>query len=413
MHFAQERFFFWRSALINQFVEFGFHFLKSAVGDKRLSRIRRKVIRTLQELLRVIHRPILRFLPRLSRLNFKWHPIQTHDAQSILLAESIMKPWLVNFVSTVQLTRLANAFAGVANLWFVVLWCRSHQDREHMVEALVDMPLSILLGLTAVIGIGLSTYAGSLNDLFDLRKDQALAPDRPLASGRISPQTAAAIGFSSLLLSIVGALVLGPVPSLICLISAALILVYNVVARHIPGLGFVTIAAIYGIHMLTVNLGLRFIWPVYLIMVHATIVHATVYHLEKKRPRITVMTIIGTIVGLAALGIALEAQAGSAGVSWGRVYRWYGLSWPLAAAVVFTVTAINKVRFSSSGAYAAEKLQRYGSLWMGIFGLSWLLGAGLYFESIFLGVLVLVGVLWMALIRDLGAWIEQPIGYRW
>jgi len=324
-----------------------------------------------------------------------------------------MKPWLVHFVSTVQLTRLANAFAGVANLWFVVLWCRSHQDREHMAEAIVDMPLTILLGLTTVIGIGLSTYAGSLNDLFDLRKDQALAPDRPLASGRISPQVAAAIGFSSLILSIVCALVLGPIPSLICLTSAALILVYNVVARHIPGLGFVTIAAIYGIHMLTVNFGLRFIWPVYLIMVHSTIVHATVYHLEKKRPRITVMTIIGTIVGLAALGIAMEAQAGSEGVSWGRVYRWYGLSWPLAAAVVFTVTAVNKVRFSSSGAYAAEKLQRYGSLWMGIFGLSWLLGAGLYYESMFLGVLVLVGVFWMALIRDLGAWIEQPIGYRW
>lgn len=324
-----------------------------------------------------------------------------------------MQPWLVNFISTVQLTRLANAFAGVANLWFVVLWCRSHPEEEHLVDPLGDMSIWLLLALTAVIGIGLSTYAGALNDLFDYRKDATFSPDRPIAAGRISPQYAATVGFSSLILSIVCSIVLGPQISMMCLICAALILFYNAVTRHIPAFGFVTMAAIFGVHMLTINLGLRFIWPVLLIMVHVTVVYSLVYHLEEKRPRMTILTILGTIIGLAGLALALEAQAGFRGVLWGRVYSWYGLMWPVAAVVVFTVTVVNKVRFASSRAYAAEKLQRYGSLWMGVYGLAWLLGAGLYTESLFLGAIVLMGTLWMLVVRDLGAWIEQPVGYRW
>jgi len=43
----------------------------------------------------------------------------------------------------------------------------------------------------------------------------------------------------------------------------------------------------------------------------------------------------------------------------------------------------------------------------------WLLGGGLFNEAIILGSLVIVGMLWMFLVRDLGAWIEQPIGYQW
>jgi len=207
--------------------------------------------------------------------------------------------------------------------------------------------------------------------------------------------------------------VLGTTPTVICLASAMLILFFNAVARHLPGLGFTTIAATHGLHMLTVNFGLRFIWPVLFIMVHAAVVHAAVHRLEEKRPKITPLTIVGMVVGLTVLGLGLGVQAGHRGPLWDGVYTWYGLAWPLAAAIVFAVTAVNKVRFASSRAYAAEKLQRYGSLWMGIYGLAWLLGGGMYMESLFLGALVLVGVLWMLLIRDLGAWIEQPIGYKW
>ena len=71
------------------------------------------------------------------------------------------------------------------------------------------------------------------------------------------------------------------------------------------------------------------------------------------------------------------------------------------------------MRFASSPDFAAEKLQRYGSLWIGIYGICWLLGTGLYGEAAILAALVVSAIIWMMIVRDLGAWIEQPIGYRW
>ncbi len=325
-----------------------------------------------------------------------------------------MKPWIVNLISTVQLTRLANAFAGVANLWFIALWSRTHPDIEVLQPPIDEMPLWVLLGLTAIIGIGLSTYAGVVNDLFDLRHDQTFSPDKPLPAGRISPPVATFIGFFSLILAVVASIVLGPLPSFLCLAVAMLILFYNAMARFLPGLGFVTYAAIHGLLMLMIHFGLLFIWPVLLIMVHTAVISAVVHKLEDKRPRISIWTILGGTFLMFILGLLLWAQTGFKGPVWNtEVFSPYGLLWPIAAIIVFAGTVISKVRFASSPAFAAEKLQRYGALWMGVYGLSWLLGGGLYNESLILGSLVLIGVLWMALIRDLGAWIEQPIGYRW
>jgi len=90
-----------------------------------------------------------------------------------------------------------------------------------------------------------------------------------------------------------------------------------------------------------------------------------------------------------------------------------GLAWPIAAVVLFIISAINKTRFASSRAFAAEKLQRYGGLWLGFYGVAWLLAGGLWTEALILAIPVTMGVLGMLIVRDLGAWIEQPVGYRW
>lgn len=324
-----------------------------------------------------------------------------------------MPPLLISLVSTVQLTRLAHAFAGVANLWFIILWTRAHGELERTNEYVSDAPLWVLLVLSAVLGVGMSAYAGALNDLFDIRRDQTFAPDRPIPSGRMSMRTAATIGFASLIAALLAATAFGRPAFLMCLFCSTAILVWNSTARHVPSLGLLTVAVIYGSHMLMVNLGLRFIWPVLLIMVHATAVHAAVYRLERKRPRQTILTWIGVAIGFVGLAMAVWYQTGHEDVLWEGVYAWIGLIWPGTAALLFILSAFNKVRYASSRAYAAEKLQRYGALWMGIYGVGWLIGGRLLMEALILGLLVGLGILWMVFIRDLGAWIEQPVGYRW
>lgn len=324
--------------------------------------------------------------------------------------------YVLSLLTTVQLTRAANAFAAVANLWFVVLWTHS-VETEAVNPAIAGRPVWIFLLLGAVIGIGLSAYGGALNDVFDARLDQAFAPDRPIPSGRISPQSAVIIGVSSLLLAMLAAMIavgfIGVSSFFMCIACAAAILFFNALAKHIPSLRLLTIAVIHGSLMLTLSFGLRFIWPILLVMVHAVGVHAAIAWLEDKRPRATFLTVVAVVVGFGMLAIALYTQTGHEGPLWEPNYRLHGLLWPAAAVLLFIVMVANKVRFASNRALAGEKLERYGSLWMGIYGLAWLLGGGLYIPAIWLGALVTLGILWMMFVRDLGAWIDEPAGYRW
>lgn len=319
---------------------------------------------------------------------------------------------IINLITTIQLTRLTNAFAGVANLWLVVLWTRA-QEHETAYDAFNRRPLWLLLGASVVLGVGLSMYGGSLNDVFDARRDRALAKGRPIPEGRVSPQSAALIGFVSLLASLVAAAVVGHISLLACLACATLILFFNTTARYVPSLALTSVAAIYGSHMLIVNLQMRFIWPIVLVMVHAAAVHGVAHVLERKRPRYTILTIIGATLGISLLVTALIARLGWEGPLWTQVVSPYLLTWPAAAVILFVLSSIQKSRYASGPAFAAEKLRRYGSLWMGLYGVAWLLGAGFLHEAAILGALVIMGVLWMMLVRDVGGLLERPLGYRW
>lgn len=323
-----------------------------------------------------------------------------------------MRPFLISLLSTVQLTRLANAFAGVANLWFVILWTRA-TPLESGYEEMSERPLPILLGLGIILGVGISTYAGSLNDVFDARRDQVLSPTRPIPSGRISIRSAALIGFISLLLAMMTATLLGLSALKVCLICATLILVFHTTTRHLPGFSVITVAAIYASQMLMMNVGMRFIWPILLIMIHASAVYVAAHRLEGRGPKFRIWSWVGAGLGMLGLGVLMWLMCGHEGPLWEGAYSWIGLSWPLALAVLFLISSIHKTRFASSREFASEKLQRYGSLWIGLYGVAWLLGAQMFVEALILGSLVTLGVLWMLLVRDLGAWIEQPVQYRW
>lgn len=102
-----------------------------------------------------------------------------------------------SFVSILQLIRLPNVITAAADS--LAGWL------------LVGGALAEVSGWLPLAGASMCLYAAgmALNDFFDLDVDRRERPKRPLPSGRVSPKTAAAIGWAGLTLGLVLALVAG------------------------------------------------------------------------------------------------------------------------------------------------------------------------------------------------------------
>jgi len=313
-----------------------------------------------------------------------------------------------------HLTRVTTAFAAVSNIWFVILWSRAMAGKgESPPAALLNLPEWALLFGGAVVGVGLYAYAVALNDILDIRRDRALNPDRPLASGRLSVETAVALVACTLIISIVGAAALGVPAVLMAALTAGAALLFNVGARFVPAVGLVALGLIYAAHMLTPNPDLAFMWPVWVVMTHALLVGAITHKLAGRRP----------LLSRRAMALAFTGW-----LFWSVVLLWLGKhrtgqwwpDWvdPIAAlwvgllAVAFVGFAMWKAKTSANARRASERLSRYGALWLALYNTAWLAGVGEYREAIILGVLAIAGLVGMTALREIYGVIEQPLGYR-
>jgi len=309
---------------------------------------------------------------------------------------------------------VTTAFAAISNIWFVILWSRAMAGQgETPPPALVNLPEWALLFGGAVVGVGLYAYAVALNDILDVRRDRALNPDRPIASGRLSVETAVALVACTLIVSIVGAAALGVPAVLMAALTAGAALLFNVGARFIPAVGLVALGLIYAAHMLIPNPDLAFLWPVWVVMTHALVVGAVTHRLGGRRPLLS-----RRAIALAATGwvfwsvVLLELGKHRAGAWWPEWVNPRAALWVALLAVAFVFFALWKVKTSANARRASERLSRYGSLWLTLYNTTWLAGAGLRREAIIMGVLVVTGFVGMTLLREVYGVIEQPLGYR-
>ncbi|MCH7962176.1 MAG: UbiA family prenyltransferase, partial [Planctomycetes bacterium] len=100
-----------------------------------------------------------------------------------------MRRLLLRLAPVLHLTRVSSAFAAVANVWLVILWTRVH-DAEHGPMEVEQGRLWLLLAGGTVAALGLFAFGASLNDILDQRRDRAMHPNRPLASGQVTKDTA-------------------------------------------------------------------------------------------------------------------------------------------------------------------------------------------------------------------------------
>ncbi|TVQ59401.1 MAG: hypothetical protein EA379_11160 [Phycisphaerales bacterium] len=324
-----------------------------------------------------------------------------------------MRALFVSIAPILHLTRVTTAFAAVANIWFVILWTRASGEFEGGDIVTDTTPTSALLAAGAVTAVGLFAFAAALNDMLDVRRDRVLHPLRPLPSGSLNMDAAVGLVIVSLMVAILGAAALGTPAVFMCVLTAGAALFYHGAAKFVPSVGLVALSLIYGAHMMIPNVELTFVWPVWLVMTHALLVGAVTHRLGQRRPALSPQAIVAATLGWAFWScVLLYVGWARAGTLWPEFVRPTAAIGPALLAVGFVALAWRKSRRSGSGARAAEKITRYGALWLSLYGTAWLLGQGYTRQAIVLGGLTALGFAGMTVLRELYALIEQPLTYR-
>lgn len=327
-----------------------------------------------------------------------------------------MRTLLLRLAPAVRLTRVTSAFAGVANVWFVILWSRAEAEHEGPPPELLREPLWLLLFGGAVMALGLYAFGACLNDVLDVKRDRTLRPDRPLASGRLSLEAALTLVVCTLIAAVAGAALFGTGAVLLLLLVAGAILIFNSAARFVPGIGLVLLGLIYAGHMAVPNIWLRFVWPVWLVMTHALVI-ATVTHVIGRRvPRLSGRAAAAAVLGWVFWTVLI------AWIGWERTGRpaWAWPAWvdpvlpvwPLALAIPLAAWCYAKVRQHGVGPRAADKIGRYGSLWVPLYNAAWLMGAGHYGSGLLVLGLAAATVVGISALRTGYGLVEEPLRYR-
>lgn len=332
---------------------------------------------------------------------------------------------LARIAPVLRLARISTAFAAIANAWFVILWTRalSYEHPAGNAESLAqDGPALWLLLLSgAAAAIGLYAFGACLNDVMDTTRDRALRRDRPLAGGHVSPIAAVTVGAVSLIVATLGAVVFGKAAVILTCALALAILAFNVLGKFVPAIGLVLLSFIYAGHMLVPNLNLRFLWPVWVVMTHSIIVSGVVHVVSRKPPPLTPRALagagLGWLTGTALLGmLTIQRSERPDAPILDRLWPdWVVPGGAIAVAVLaalFAATAARRLRELGPGERTAEKINRYGALWLPLYAAAWLFGEGLTADGLLMLALAGTGLIGMSILREAYAAAEHPIGYR-
>ena len=91
---------------------------------------------------------------------------------------------------------------------------------------------------------------------------------------------------------------------------------------------------------------------------------------------------------------------------------WTAAIAPVTLGFVFAMLVWRRVHLLGRGPRVAEKIARYGALWLSLYAAAWLFGMGFTAFGWMLTGLAIFGLLGMTVVREVVALIEQPLGYR-
>src|SRR5579862_4817950 len=151
-------------------------------------------------------------------------------------------------LTILQLTRMALVFTAIADSQCELLLAWTQRG---------EWPPTQLIILLLIISIGLYGFGMSLNDIIDRRRDEQLASDRPLPSGRIGPLGAQIISFGLVLAALIAGVnfaLMQPYFGMVCLallvVTGGLIAFYDLAGKYLVGPGLFALGLIRFTHCL-------------------------------------------------------------------------------------------------------------------------------------------------------------------
>ena len=327
-----------------------------------------------------------------------------------------METALARLAPVLPPVRVASVFAAVSNVWLVILWTRLVEPAP--VAAWAGVPLWVALPAGALAASGLYAFGAGLNDVVDARRDRFLAGDRaPRTPGGTTGVLACSL---ALILSVLGASVFGVWGVRATLLLAVIVIVFNLVGKYLPGLGLVLLALIYASHMLVPNPWLAFLWPVWLVMTHAMLVAIVAHVIEGRMPRLSRRARIAAGIGWSFWTIVIvlvgEHRNANAILAWPQSLPLTLGLWPLGAAGLFMLFIRTRLRAQQPRRKVADRVRRYGSLWLTLYATAWMLGhamaGGSWLGALILGVWSLAAFVGMSMAREAFGLLDTPAGYR-
>jgi 4-hydroxybenzoate polyprenyltransferase len=314
-------------------------------------------------------------------------------------------------LAAVELSRLPVAFGAVANTWLAVFVARA--DPALTLSEAASLPLGAALAAAAVLAVGFMTFGAALNDFLDAKHDRAFAPDRPIPSGSVRPHRAIQFAVAALFAGLLGALPFGPLALAVAMALACVVLAYDAFAKHVPALGIVLAGLATMLSMLAPSAEVTFTLPMWLAMSQTMGVGFIAYILGEKRPRLTTRAI-----ALGALGWVFWSMVLFAVAAWrndGEVLpAWFAaerIAIPVAVAVAGALVGSWKLR-NARGPRATERLLRYGSLWKSLVTAAWLGALDMPLAAVAVGALAIVIFAAVAILREAGPQLSEPVGWR-
>ena len=314
-------------------------------------------------------------------------------------------------IAALKLTRFSVAIGAIADIWLVLLITKN--DSGYVATSVYSLPWWPAFIAAAVVAIGMCGFAASLNDTVDARHDATFYPNRPIPSGWISIAQAVVLMVCSLLLALLATSFLGTWPVQMGLLTAAAILFYNIVGKHVPAVGLVTVGLIYASHMLIANIELTFTLPVWMVMTHAMICATAMYLLEDKRPRLSFRGWMGVLFGwMFWSAVLFSGPLWRSGSLLPEGMEVVSLLWPLAAVAGFAVMMRWKISRARTANIAAEKIRRYGALWQCVYAAAWLLALQLFTPAMWMFGFAIASAVIVMVVKEATGAIGKPISWR-
>ncbi len=300
-----------------------------------------------------------------------------------------------------QLSRIALVFTAISNIWVMVILADAFGgSMEH------GLSLTGMLAVTMGVAGGLYVFGMVLNDILGARHDKTFAPKRPLPSGRVSMSLAVSLAGTAGLLALGASVGLGGHSVFLCFVCLALIILYDGFGKFVPAMGLLLLGLIRATNMMIAAPSFSFWWPIWLTLTHVIAVSAICHRLEDKRPRLSAAGIWVLVIAWVMMTLYVLGWMGRREGIFIEGKGWIGIL-PALAVIGYVWLTISIVKREGMTAKAGGLMMKWALLWLIVYDASWLMGAGLWEESVLMAGLFGLALGSMTLIRAMSRWHGQ------